>query len=102
MYASSSLLSLAGVHTAYLCPACISLPEMAAGLQGNINVINAAIKKGVKKFVLVTSLGCGDSKDSIPAKVSVENTGQMNKSGKAKFVLGGPTRQFHQLCQASR
>ncbi len=37
--------------------------------QGNINVINAAIKKGVKKFVLVTSLGCGSTKDAIPAKV---------------------------------
>ncbi len=32
--------------------------------EGNINVIDAAIKKGVKKFILVTSVGCGNSKDA--------------------------------------
>lgn len=37
--------------------------------QGNINVINAAKKKGVKKFVLVTSIGTGDSKDAPPEQV---------------------------------
>lgn len=30
--------------------------------QGNINLIEAAVKRGVKKFILVTSLGCGSSK----------------------------------------
>eukprot|EP00877_Chromochloris_zofingiensis_P001485 jgi/Chrzof1/11337/Cz05g32280.t1 len=35
-----------------------------ADSQGNINIIEAAVKKGVKKFVLVTSIGCGDSKDA--------------------------------------
>ena len=35
------------------------------GSRGNINIIEAAVKKGVKKFVLVTSLGCGDTKDAI-------------------------------------
>lgn len=37
--------------------------------QGNINLIEAAVKRGVKKFVLVTSLGCGDSKDACGPKV---------------------------------
>jgi len=32
--------------------------------QGNINVIEAALAKGVKKFILVTSIGCGDTKDA--------------------------------------
>jgi nucleoside-diphosphate-sugar epimerase len=32
--------------------------------QGNINLINAAMERGVKKFVLVTSIGTGDSKDA--------------------------------------
>ena len=32
--------------------------------QGNINLINAAAAAGVKKFVLVTSIGTGDSKDA--------------------------------------
>ncbi|KAF8073242.1 hypothetical protein HT031_000903 [Scenedesmus sp. PABB004] len=31
---------------------------------GNINIIEAAAAKGVKKFILVTSIGCGDSKDA--------------------------------------
>jgi uncharacterized protein YbjT (DUF2867 family) len=30
--------------------------------QGNINLIKAAAEAGVKKFVLVTSIGTGDSK----------------------------------------
>lgn len=36
---------------------------------GNINLIEAAEKAGVKKFVLVTSIGCGDSRDAPPAQV---------------------------------
>jgi len=45
-------------------------PELVSSLlQGNINVINAAKKKGVKKFVLVTSIGTGDSKDAPPEQV---------------------------------
>ena len=39
------------------------------GVQGNINLIEAAAKKGVKKFVLVTSIGTGDSKDAPPGQV---------------------------------
>lgn len=38
-------------------------------VQGNINLIDAAVAKGVKKFVLVTSIGTGDSKDAPPAQV---------------------------------
>ena len=44
-----------------LCPAlfllCLSSPP--ACLQGNINLIEAALRHGVKKFVLVTSIGTG-------------------------------------------
>lgn len=40
-----------------------------ADSQGNINIINAAIKKGVRKFILVTSIGTGDSKDATPEQV---------------------------------
>lgn len=36
--------------------------------QGNINLINAAKEKGVKKFVLVTSIGTGDSRDAPPSQ----------------------------------
>ncbi|GMH40572.1 hypothetical protein BSKO_08476 [Bryopsis sp. KO-2023] len=36
---------------------------------GNINLIEAAAEKGVKRFVLVTSIGAGDSKDAPPQLV---------------------------------
>lgn len=38
---------------------------------GNLNVIEAALAKGVKKFILVTSIGCGDSKDAPGDQVGV-------------------------------
>lgn len=38
-------------------------------VQGNINLIEAAAKKGVKKFILLTSIGVGDSKDAPPEQV---------------------------------
>lgn len=38
-------------------------------LQGNINLIEGALAKGVKKFVLVTSIGTGDSRDAPPSQV---------------------------------
>ena len=36
---------------------------------GNINLIEAAAAAGVKRFVLVTSIGTGDSKDAPPPQV---------------------------------
>ena len=38
-------------------------------MQGNINLIEEAARSGVKRFVLVTSIGTGDSKDAPPAQV---------------------------------
>ena len=38
-------------------------------MQGNINLIEAAAKKGVKRFILLTSIGVGDSKDAPPQQV---------------------------------
>jgi uncharacterized protein YbjT (DUF2867 family) len=43
--------------------------------QGNINLIDAAIKKGVKKFVLVTSLGCGSSQKAVSERVGAGGYG---------------------------
>ncbi|KAI7838153.1 hypothetical protein COHA_008084 [Chlorella ohadii] len=40
-----------------------------ADSQGNINLIDAAVRHGVKKFVLVTSIGTGNSKDAPPPHV---------------------------------
>ena len=37
--------------------------------QGNINLIEAAVRHGVKKFILVTSIGTGDSKAATPPNV---------------------------------
>jgi uncharacterized protein YbjT (DUF2867 family) len=33
--------------------------------QGNINVIDAAAESGVRRFTMLTSIGCGDSADSV-------------------------------------
>ena len=38
-------------------------------MQGNINLIDVAAHKGVKKFVLLTSIGTGDSEDAPPKQV---------------------------------
>jgi uncharacterized protein YbjT (DUF2867 family) len=40
-----------------------------ADSEGNINVIEAAAKYGVKKFILVTSIGAGESKAGTPPNV---------------------------------
>lgn len=37
--------------------------DPSADSTGNINLIEAAVKHGVQKFILVTSIGTGDSKD---------------------------------------
>lgn len=36
-----------------------------ADFEGNVNLINAAIQNNVKKFILVTSIGTGNSKDTL-------------------------------------
>mmetsp|Transcript_19612 Transcript_19612/g.54653 ORF Transcript_19612/g.54653 Transcript_19612/m.54653 type:complete len:272 (-) Transcript_19612:187-1002(-) len=55
--------------------------------QGNINMIQAAMKKGVKKFVFVTSLGCGSSKDSISEQVYKVLEPVLLEKNKAEEVL---------------
>ncbi|KAL4450594.1 hypothetical protein ABPG77_000950 [Micractinium sp. CCAP 211/92] len=46
-----------------------SADSEARSSAGNINLIEAAVKHGVKKFVLVTSIGTGDSKGAPPPHV---------------------------------
>lgn len=43
--------------------------DPTADSSGNINIIAEAVRRGVKKFVLVTSIGTGDSRDAPPEKV---------------------------------
>lgn len=43
--------------------------DPTADSTGNINLIEAAAAKGVRKFVLVTSIGCGNSRDAPPQPV---------------------------------
>ena len=47
----------------------LALTNVTLQVQGNINLIKAAVEKGVKRFVLVTSIGTGDSKDAPPQQV---------------------------------
>jgi len=42
-----------------------------ADSEGNIALIDACVAKGIKKFVLVTSIGTGDSKSAPPQNVYV-------------------------------
>lgn len=42
-----------------------SVQQPQADSTGNGYLIDAAIRKGVKKFILVTSIGCGDSKGAL-------------------------------------
>jgi nucleoside-diphosphate-sugar epimerase len=53
--------AFAGRDGADLAVVCIlgGTPQM--NTQGNINVIDAAVAAGVRRFVLTTSIGCGDS-----------------------------------------
>lgn len=46
-----------------------TVADPKADSEGNINLIEAAIKKGCKKFILVTSIGCGDTQDAPGEKV---------------------------------
>lgn len=43
--------------------------DASADSEGNINLIKAAMKKGVKRFILVTSIGTGNSKSAPPKQV---------------------------------
>ncbi len=72
---------------------CVRVCVLCAS-QGVINVINGAIKKGVKKFVLVTSLGCGNTKDTVGEKVRVvpELVADLCHSMALLFVLRGMSR----------
>ncbi|NJR50751.1 MAG: SDR family oxidoreductase [Leptolyngbyaceae cyanobacterium CSU_1_3] len=60
------------------------LPEGGdrADYPGNRNLIDAAVKAGVKKFILVTSIGSGDSAVSLPPQV-LQTLGEVLKE-KAK------------------
>ena len=53
--------ALAGHNAAELAVVCILGGTPRMNTQGNINVIDAAVAAGVQRFVLTTSIGCGDS-----------------------------------------
>lgn len=61
--------------------------DPAADSQGNINLIEAAAKKGVKKFILLTSIGVGDSKDAPPEQVYNVLKPVLVEKGKAEDKL---------------
>ena len=73
-------------------------------LQGNINLIQQAAKSGVKKFVLVTSIGTGDSKDAPPEQVYNVLKPVLEEKTKAENVLkvgaGCDTDSCHFLTSA--
>ena len=56
-------------------------------LQGNMNLIRQAAKDGVKKFILVTSIGTGDSKDAPPEQVYNVLKPVLEEKAKAEDLL---------------
>jgi len=48
--------------------------DPAVDSQGNINLIDAAIANGVERFVLVTSIGTGNSKDAPPPRCTTHSS----------------------------
>jgi hypothetical protein len=80
---------LAGIEEvdAVVCTIGGSVADPTADSQGNINIIEAAVKKGVKKFVLVTSLGCGETKDACGPQVYNQLKSVLVEKDKAEAVL---------------
>ena len=56
-------------------------------MQGNINLIEAAAKKGVKNFILLSSIGVGDSQEAPPAQVYDVLKPVLVEKGKAEDKL---------------
>jgi uncharacterized protein YbjT (DUF2867 family) len=55
----------AGRKTQGLGVACMIGGTPMLNSQGNINVIDAAADAGIRRFLMVTSIGCGDSADAV-------------------------------------
>jgi uncharacterized protein YbjT (DUF2867 family) len=55
--------------------------------QGNINVIKAAERAGVARFVLVTSIGCNESYPALPTISKIILTGVVRAKNKAETYL---------------
>ena len=66
---------------------CCALRKVFCDVQGNINLIEAAAKKGVKKFILLTSIGVGNSKDAPPQQVYDVLKPVLIEKGKAEEKL---------------
>ena len=64
-----------------------SVADPRADGEGNINLIAAAAKKGVKKFVLVTSVGCGDSASAPGDKVYAALAPVLKEKDRAEAAL---------------
>jgi uncharacterized protein YbjT (DUF2867 family) len=54
---------------------------------GNINGIKAAEEAGIEKFILISSIGVGDSKDAVPPGVLKVLEGPFREKGKAEAYL---------------
>lgn len=62
---------LAGRPTDGLGVACMVGGTPLLNSQGNINVIQSAVDAGIRRFLMVTSIGCGDSADAVDPFVKV-------------------------------
>ena len=68
--------------------------DPSADSQGNINLIEAAMKHGVQKFILVTSIGTGDSKGAVSEDVYKALEPVLKEKEKAEEKLKGSSMDW--------
>jgi len=68
--------------------------DPSADSQGNINLIEAAMKHGVQKFILVTSIGTGDSKGAVSDDVYKVLEPVLKEKEKAEEKLKGTSMDW--------
>ncbi len=68
--------------------------DPSADSQGNINLIEAALKHGVQKFILVTSIGTGDSKGAVSDDVYAALETVLKEKEKAEEKLKGSSMDW--------
>ena len=65
-----------------------------ADSEGNINAMDAAAAAGVNRFILVSSIGVGDSKDALPWIARVMLKGFLENKGLAEDHLFGTSLDY--------
>lgn len=74
---------------AVVCTVGGGMQDIKVDSEGVINVIEAAKRAGVRRFLLVTSIGTGDSAGAVDEKTMAVLSAVLKEKGKAEEVLKG-------------